>query len=336
MARELTGAAATVLTTWTEQQEASTAAPDAGAAVLAALLGDHPASRAALRAWLRAIPRCSGAGLHGGFAGVLAGLRLAARVDPALGPLADRTAARLAARGRWRSREVGFADYDLVSGPAGLLAVLPGAQAAREHLATLAVPEGFRIGGAAPAWAQGGVVTGLAHGVAGPLAVLGPGGAPDLASWLVEHQETDELGVVSWRSRPDGARRAVVRRQAWCYGTPGISWALWTAGGSFAEAGLRAMDTLCAAYDEEVHLSDNPLSLCHGAAGVLLIADAFARRSPVGGLLRDRLLRFLHARLPEVLAMTDLSLLTGAIGVLAALLTAEGADREWLPLLALA
>ncbi|MFD4252851.1 hypothetical protein ACFWQL_24200 [Amycolatopsis thermoflava] len=149
MARELTGAAATVLTTWTEQQEASTAAPDAGAAVLAALLGDHPASRAALRAWLRAIPRCSGAGLHGGFAGVLAGLRLAARVDPALGPLADRTAARLAARGRWRSREVGFADYDLVSGPAGLLAVLPGAQAAREHLATLAVPEGFRIGGAA-------------------------------------------------------------------------------------------------------------------------------------------------------------------------------------------
>ncbi|MEU0464880.1 lanthionine synthetase LanC family protein, partial [Amycolatopsis sp. NPDC006131] len=306
------------------------------AEVGATLLGDHPASRAALRAWLRAIPRCSGSGLHGGFTGVLAGLRLAARVDPALGPLADRTAARLAPGGGWRSREVGFADYDLVSGPAGLLAVLPEAAAAREHLAALDVPGGFRIGGAAPAWARGGVVTGLAHGVAGPLAVLGPGGSPDLASWLVDHQETDELGVVSWRSRPDGPRRAVVRRQAWCYGTPGIAWALWTAGGAFADAGLRAMDTLCAAYDEEVHLSDHPLSLCHGAAGVLLIADAFARNSPVGGPLRDRLLRFLHARLPEVLVMTDLSLLTGATGVLGALLTVEGANRDWLRLLALA
>ncbi|GAB3565204.1 hypothetical protein GCM10027445_10310 [Amycolatopsis endophytica] len=345
MARDLTGAAVEVLASWTDRQETGTAAPDPGAAVLAVLLGDHPASRAALRTWLRTSTRCTGPGLYGGFTGVLAGLQLIARIDPALSPVAGRTAARLVSQARWRTREVGFEDYDLVSGPAGLLSVLPDAGPARHHLAALAGHDldGYRIGAhdghTLLGWTQGGIVTGLAHGVAGPLSALAPEGPGEavrnLASWLVAHQETDGLGVASWRSRADGPRDAVVRRQAWCYGTPGISWALWTAGGEFADAGLRAMDTLCAAYDEEIHLTDHPLSLCHGAAGVLLVADAFARRSDVGGPLRDRLVRLVRSRLPEVTAMDDLSLLTGATGVLAALLTVDGADREWLRVLAL-
>jgi hypothetical protein len=97
-----------------------------------------------------------------------------------------------------------------------------------------------------------------------------------------------------------------------------------------------AVDTLCAAYDPDHHLDHDPLAVCHGAAGVLLVADAFARHagSSPAAALRAELTRYLTARLDEVTRL-DATLLSGAAGVLAALLTTAGGDRGWLPCLAL-
>jgi hypothetical protein len=379
--RDLTTAVGHVLTSWTAGCAAGTAGPDLGPAVLVALLDDPDTTRATVPAWLRLGARSGLVGLHGGMSGVLAGLRVLADVHPGAGPAAHRTAAALAAlagRHEWRRAEVGFDDYDLVSGPAGmLLAHTAGSlPTGTEHLATLtehlaglasdAELTGLRIGAhrnhPLVGWTQGGIVSGLAHGVAGPLVALstGPVAGEDvlasvlyLSSWLVAEQTVDALGVASWpRLGPterDGLA-GVIRRQAWCYGNPGVSWALWTAGAALTKAGriegpalcataAEAMGTLCERFDPEVHLDTEELSVCHGAAGIMLVADAFARHAElaVAAALRDRLADVLRGRLADVvrLAGSDTSLLMGASGVLAALLTVDGADRTWLRCLGL-
>lgn len=395
-ARDPLEAAERVLVSWTAGADTGAAGPDLGPAALAALVAGRipdEVDLAVVRAWSAASARGrdGGLALHGGLSGVLAGLRLLAGARPRAAPAAERMAVALAgraARWPWRTDGVGFHDYDLVSGASGaLLAHLAGdtppVDPARlgplvAHLAGLAGdPEltGFRVGAHAGhpllGWAQGGVVTGLAHGVAGPLAALSsalevpalPGaedavrGVRHLCGWLVREARADALGVVCWPRRGPGGDTGpagVSRRQGWCYGTPGVSWALWAGGRALERAGLAgggevravaadAMASLCAAYDEEVHLGDDRegdrLGVCHGAAGVLLVADAFARHAGLGpaAALRERLARHLRERLGrvELLAGTDASLLSGATGALAALLTAAGGDRGWLRCLAL-
>jgi hypothetical protein len=344
--------------------------------VPATLVGDGEVARAAIRAWLRAGTRCRGGlGLFGGTSGILAGLRLVADRTARAASAAERAAASVTASipatTPWRATAVGFTDYDLVSGPAGVvLAHLTGGQPVRPELLAPAVAhltrlargggngdhgEGFRIGAHAghplAGWAQGGVVTGLAHGVAGPLAALSlaaphlPGAADtvrELGSRLAGARFVDALGVVSWPRRVPGRVPAgSVERQGWCYGGPGVAWALWTAGQHTRHDGLRdiavaAARTLCAHYDPDRHLDHDPLAVCHGAAGVLLVADAFARHAglPPAAALRAELARYLTDRLDEVTRL-DASLLSGAPGVLAALLTAAGGDRGWLRCLAL-
>lgn len=371
-------AAERMLGSWTASAATmtGTAGPDLGPAVLIALVADDRVADAALRAWLRTAARPGGGpALHGGLGTVLTGLRLLAGRRPAVARAADRAAGVLAAGDPARRTEnVGFTDYDLVSGAAGVVLAhgtlggpVPPAPVA--YLAGLAADPalaGLRIGGHAGhplvGWTQGTIVTGLAHGVAGPLAALSL--VPDppvaavshLAAWLTAHAQTDALGVTSWphatgRAGPGPADPAggpaVVRRQGWCYGTPGVAWALWTAGDVLRRAGLpggaalcadagAAMSSLCAAFDPAVHLTDDPLGICHGAAGILLVADAFARHAGLAEAagLRDRLAADLRARMDEVLAL-DASLLAGAPGVLAALLTAAGGDRAWLRCLGL-
>ena len=371
---DLTGAAERVLTSWTAVVEASTAGPDLGPVVLATLVGDTPA----VDAWLRQGTRCRGGpGLFGGLGGLLAGLRLVADRYPGATDAAERAGSSVAAAApAWRTAAVGFEDYDLVRGPAGVvLAQLTGTgpvaperlRPAVAHLVTLAGdgPDGFRIGAHAGhrlvGWSQDGVVTGLAHGVAGPLAALGlavPHLAADervteavhrLSSWLAAQGTPDDLGVVSWPRRAPVATAPTgfARRQGWCYGTPGVSWALWVAGRALLGSGhdegvavsaraVAAMRTVCERYDLELHLDHDPLGICHGAAGVLLVADAFARHAGLrqAAALRDELCGYLRERLDDVVRL-DASLLSGASGVLAALLTAEGGDRGWLRCLAL-
>ncbi|MCT2581899.1 lanthionine synthetase LanC family protein [Actinophytocola gossypii] len=385
---DLTDAAELVLAPWTASADADTAGPDLGPVVLATLVGDTPA----VDAWLRRGTRCGGGlGLFGGTGTLLAGLRLVADRYPGAAGAADRAGSSIArATHRWRTTNVGLADYDLVGGPAGvLLAHLAGTGPVdRErlapplaHLVALAAtgPDGFRIGAHAGhplvGWAQGGVVTGLAHGVAGPLAALGlalphlpPGdrtadAVHRLATWLAAGGAPDDQGIVSWPRRAPAMPVRTARRHGWCYGTPGVSWALWVAGRALLDAGQAgdggyggygggdgggdgglavsayaeaAMRTLCERYDPDLHLDHDPLGICHGAAGVLLVADAFARHAglPEAATLRDDLCRYLRERLDDV-ARLGPDLLCGATGVLAALLTAEGGDRGWLRCLAL-
>jgi hypothetical protein len=364
-----------LLASWTASVPMGTAGPDLGPAVLAVLVDDEEARQDAVRAWLRSGTRCHGGlGLFGGMSGILAGLRLIAAVSPCAVPAAERAAAALGEVATWHTNGVGFTDYDLVSGPAGMvLAQLTGSiptrpehvSAAVDHLAALgsdASLVGLRIGAHRDhpllGWSQGGIVTGLAHGAAGVLAALSV--APDMpaaaraiqniSSWLVHELTTDCLGIATWPRR--GGDRPIwpEPRQAWCYGNPGVSWALWTASQALTRAGVSegrelgelaagAMRTLCDRFDPGLHLGTQRFSVCHGAAGLMLLADAFARHAALteAALLRDRLAAFLHDNLGEVtrLGENDMSLLTGASGVLAALLTVGGADRDWLRCLGL-
>lgn len=315
------------------------------------------------------------AGLGAFLAGVRAGERLLPGLAGAVAPLLAGVPAWLDGV-RWRTDAVAWPDYDLFQGPAGL--VLAGAahpddtplvaRAAR-HLATLCADDalsGLRAGtdiDPRSAFNVGRVNTSLGHGAAGVAAALrhavevlddGAAYVPALrrvADWLVEQAFVATDDLVTWPPvGRDGApaRGPAEHRQAWCYGTPGVAWVLHDAGRGLADDGLQvlgeeALRSFCRAFDPGRHLSRTDpgehLAVCHGAAGSLAVADAFARHAdvPEAAALRDRLDRYLTDRLDEVadLARTDATLLTGACGVLAVLLTVRGADRWWLPQLAL-
>ncbi|MFE7135073.1 lanthionine synthetase LanC family protein [Streptomyces sp. NPDC057638] len=329
----------------------------------------------------------------GGLAGTLAGLRFGARLHPALDGVADRLHHHLAtppAAPPWRRSQVAITDYDLIVGPAGTLhalllgpshAALPTAHA--EHLAFLCDDADLwrlRTGGYEDhpqlGWLQGRVNTGMGHGVAGLLTALtatvrrtGPtpaltGAMRHATQWLVRQSFDDARGIRSWDgagldvSPTPGARP----RQAWCYGAAGVAWALWDAADALGDTttaawATAAFTTLCERYDETFHLyGDDPadrLGCCHGAAGVLAVADAFHRHAglPQATALRARLTSHLTERLDEVatLAPRRTGLLGGATGMLCALLTATvtadhadgdpapapGAWRGWLRCLGL-
>ncbi|MFI6904542.1 lanthionine synthetase LanC family protein [Nonomuraea sp. NPDC050394] len=349
---------------------------DAGPAVLARLVGDERA----LGAWLEGFGEGTrGIALYQGQAGFVAGVGTARARWPRLSVLADRAAESLAvrlSRRRWPREAVGWDDYDLITGPAGAVLALTTGGATRPDLlragAALLVRaaqrsdlDGLRVRETGPGeevrgWCPGTVNTGVGHGVAGVAMALraacevpgAPRGcAPALARvahWLVAEMYEDAWGVLTWppHGREGGGPPAhPSRRQAWCYGTPGVSWALWEAGrvlgdGMLRQVASRAMASFCAAFDPERYLFDgergglDSLAICHGAAGTMLVADAFARHADLGGAgaLRDLLETYLLDRLDQVpvLAGRRVLLLNGATGVLAALLTVRGGDRAWL------
>ncbi|MEU3527907.1 lanthionine synthetase LanC family protein [Streptomyces sp. NPDC038707] len=377
------GLAVRYLLDWAEAPERGGHLCDPGIPVLAHLVADERASPAAVAVWSRTAGRGPShpALYDGGLAGTLVGLRLGARVHPGLRAAADRLGTHLAGRPlRYRAHGVAFPDYDLISGPSGLLLALCATEEARPvprplaaHLALLCDEDELgrlRAGQYADhpllAWMQGRINTGMGHGVAGLVTALtaalrrtdpDTGLADDLAGalrratrWLVRQAYDDERGIRTW----PGAGLAhppspeADPRQAWCYGTPGVAWALWDAAdalgdGAAADWAASAFTTLAERYDETFHLfGDTPgdrLGLCHGAAGVLAVADAFDRhaRLPAAGALKDRLVAHLTARAAALpLAGWPADLLTGPPGVLAALLTAvDGAPRDWLPCLGL-
>ncbi|MDN5747706.1 MAG: hypothetical protein L0H64_04205 [Pseudonocardia sp.] len=357
---------------------------DAGPAVLAGLctiLGPAPTVEvglAALRRWLQ--HSSSGAGhpaLCGGMAGILLGATTAQAVDPSLGALRDlvRTALTDATTARlWRTTPLAWRDYDVVSGPSGVVLALaadgqgPVGPAAR-HLVSLCTDNllsglrfGDGLGDPRVQWGLGQVNTGLAHGVAGVAAALtaalSAGADPEfrqalrrVCDWLVDQAGTDRYGIVTWPPAGGSGHRSSdepSRRQAWCYGTPGISWMLHEAGEVLDAPELRAcaataFASYCAAFDPDFHLDTAPVSsrlgVCHGAAGVLAIADAFAlhageaRASALGAELEALLLA--HSDDVIALAASDMSLLTGAAGVLAVLLSRTSPTRTWMRAIAL-
>jgi hypothetical protein len=362
---------------------------DPGVPVLAALVhgtgvpgADESAARA-VAVWARTAGRGPGhRGLYdGGLAGTLVGLRVGARVQPRLHAAADRLRDHLvrSAPARHRhSEQVTFPDYDLIVGPSGiLLALCAGARPAPHeiepfagYLAALCDADDLprlRTAGYAGHpyldWLDGRINTGLGHGVAGVAAALTAavrrlGPDPGLlralrhaTGWLTRQSFVDDRAIRTWDGAgldgppPAGARA----RQAWCYGAPGVSWALWDAADASGDQetaawAAAAFTTLAEHYDEDFHLfGDRPsdlLGLCHGAAGVLAVADAFDRHAalPAAAGLKARLLSHVQDRLPavEALGKECMGLLGGAAGPLCALLTTvHGASRAWLPCLAL-
>lgn len=140
---------------------------------------------------------------------------------------------------------------------------------------------------------------GLAHGVAGPLALMalakreappveGLEAAIDrLATWLAEHRVDDAWGV-NWPfiypARPQEAASIPLlpARTAWCYGNPGIAWALWLAGEALNRTAYRelALDAMTAVFRKPMALRqiDAP-TFCHGIAGLLMLALHFAKET---------------------------------------------------------
>ena len=140
---------------------------------------------------------------------------------------------------------------------------------------------------------------GLAHGVPGPLAFLArawthgvrtPQNASAIeatVSWLLEHQAPDAWGanwplavpLPSAAAAPDpgrpGSRAA---RAGWCYGSPGVTRAIWLAGvaldrADWCELAVAAMKSV---YRRPADLRQiTTPSLCHGTAGLLQISQRF-------------------------------------------------------------
>lgn len=138
---------------------------------------------------------------------------------------------------------------------------------------------------------------GLAHGVAGPLALLAlawqagvrvPGqdeAMERIAGWMLDWHRIDEGGAYwpGWVQREDLAVRSsdLPRgRSAWCYGVPGVARALQLAGMAldrpewhrFAVEALRGTLTL---PDERHGVQD--AGLCHGWTGLLHLTRLVAR-----------------------------------------------------------
>jgi hypothetical protein len=280
---------------------ADTACPpgDTGPAILAAVMAaGHPVTPPAetadraLVAWLRQLREPCGAGLFGGAAGRLLALRIAATAWPRLDRLASAVRGRLCtyvAATPWAATDVGWGDYDLITGPAGILlafAADPGIGVSGRapliaHLARLCADDelnGLRIGryrdDALRGWNYGHINMGLAHGLPGVLTALRASADADglnpileevlrrLASRLCAESFTDSRGVLSWTAGSrDGspAPRSASRRHAWCYGCPGIAWTLWEAGRVLGDDDLRAVASQAAtsfirAYDDDFYL----------------------------------------------------------------------------------
>jgi len=358
-------------------------ATDAGPAILARLIADTSTAHAnvafkVMDVWLTDyMESIESVGLHGGFAGLLAGCTITESMTPSLSRLTARVVERLGEELAQRLNlpaEIGWEDYDLISGLSGVLATLASATIAdpdhvnsaagllaklcrREDLGDLRVSSPRLHGNSQ--WNHGRVNTGVAHGAAGVLAALCCAAdaiepreellvtVKRVAEWLRAKSYRDDLGVVSWFPC-DGAYRGStgsVRRQAWCYGTPGIAWTLWEAGRILGADDLMgfaagAMNSFCHTFDEVRYLSASArspwekLGFCHGASGMLAITDSFARNaghSACAGV-SERLERYIESRLADValMARDGMDLLNGAAGPLATLIVARGGDRGWL------
>jgi len=287
---------------------------------------------------------------------------------------------------------LGWPHYDLISGPAGTAlagTALAGTALAGtaldgtaldgtaldahwltgpavRHLASLCRHSDLRdlvvrqyAGERSRGWNTGRVNTGLAHGVAGVVAALAAAGTePDAlhtaASWLARQAAVTTDGLVGWPVGVGATSTPVStgHRLSWCYGTPGVSWALWRAGqalgdGALREFALHAFGTWVARFDAERQLRG--LGLCCGAAGVALICDAVHRATgrPDAAALRTHLLDRIHAGLGAVVAAAaqGCGLLSGPGGTLAGLLAlscpGQGRPgqhqpaRRWLPAIGL-
>ncbi|MFF3014802.1 lanthionine synthetase LanC family protein [Streptomyces sp. NPDC057939] len=182
------------------------------------------------------------------------------------------------------------------------------------------------------------VDTGMAHGIAGPLALLslaGSGGVSvpgrrdaveSAADWLSAHRAGASWPPWAPGGPPDG------RRDAWCYGAPGIARALDLAANAigrtrYADAGRASLRALADRAPDSWD-TQGP-GLCHGAAGVLQAALR-VRCGVLADTAAERTVRLLaEERRTGPDGHRDSGFLTGAAG--AALALAQYADLPTRP-----
>ncbi|WP_172620722.1 lanthionine synthetase C family protein [Rubrobacter xylanophilus] len=210
---------------------------------------------------------------------------------------------------------------------------------------------------------------GMAHGIAGPVALLSlaslegvevPGqaeAARRMAGWLLGCRRKDDYGYY-W---PDRVRLEEeiggvsagphIRREAWCYGTPGVARALWLAGRALEDPELReaALEGMASVFRRPPanRNLDGP-NFCHGTSGLLRISHRFIQDSQdleasrlLEGLTEQALREFdpdsafgFKDKVPTEKGQHGLdsaSLLEGAAGVALSLLSVarEGPQRQW-------
>jgi type II secretory pathway pseudopilin PulG len=277
---------------------------------------------------------------------------------------AQRIAGDLARRRRAGDPYTRWSAYDAINGLASIGRVLlaavttdqtsaeAGLIVALEALTTMiATPHGSRPGWWLPtsmhppsvkADPSGSATTGMAHGIAGPLAFLAmactrgwtvPGqdtAVRHAAQWLLDWKAD---GTYQWPTSVSGTEldagsaRLTGRQDAWCYGTPGISAALAFASqalddDALAEASDAAIASL-ATRPARTWDADGP-TLCHGHAGVLQCAAS--RQPDVASEAASAITTAFDASRPFAIPHTDNGaiedypgFLTGAAGTALAL-----------------
>ncbi|MGP9022790.1 lanthionine synthetase C family protein [Streptomyces sp. BR1] len=218
------------------------------------------------------------------------------------------------------------AAVDVVSGLAGSGAYLLGER--HEPVASTALRQVL----AALSRAQYLPDSGIAHGLAGPLALLSlalqegvavPGqreAVRRMAATLTARCTTDPWGP-TW---PGPDHHPV--RASWCRGSPGTARALWLAGTALDDTALRelsvrAIKAACR-RPPEVRRVDEDAGLCHGMAGLLHITTRFAHDTG------DPELAVVVSELANTrLRPTEPGFLDGAAGITLALL-AVATDTE--------
>ncbi|UKD51067.1 lanthionine synthetase C family protein [Amycolatopsis sp. FU40] len=209
---------------------------------------------------------------------------------------------------------------------------------------------------------------GLAHGIAGPLALFAIAqsaghdvdglrqASEHIVDWLLSWQAEDRFGPY-WPSRisfEDHAAQCLpdsIRVQtAWCYGTPGTARAIQLAGQVLGRPELSsvAAAAMCAAVERAAAGQPRSSNLCHGVAGLLHVASRIGQDAEDGRLARlaAGLTRELIDRYDETvefgyqesipagrgyLGCNDPGLLQGASGIALALHTAANPDNETAP-----
>ncbi|MEU4258442.1 lanthionine synthetase LanC family protein [Streptomyces fradiae] len=203
-----------------------------------------------------------------------------------------------------------LAEWDLIRGLTGLAALLLSRQPTAPrlpdvltYLVALAHPTPGN-GRTLPGWwspvgpdgeemAGGHGNNGMAHGIAGPLAVLSlalrdgisvPGqeeAVGTFATWLDRH------GTHYWSTaahlEPDQPPAPEPARQSWCYGQPGIARAQQLAALALGDPARRraAENTIETTLTDPLHLARiTDSTLCHGWAGLLTLTRAVAADSP--------------------------------------------------------
>ncbi|MGH3275737.1 MAG: lanthionine synthetase C family protein [Streptosporangiaceae bacterium] len=248
--------------------------------------------------------------------------------------------------------------YDAITGLAGIGRVLlaavqsghdaePGLLAALGTLTAMArTRHGARPGWWTPADQHAGntqpdpsgmAATGMAHGIAGPLAFLS---LAHLAGYSVAGQDTAiteaARWLLRWRTAGTGtwppsvtgteldtgaAVPAAGRRDAWCYGTPGIGRSIALAGQATGDPVLTgaasAAITSLAARPAGQWDVEGP-ALCHGYAGVLQSTSA-AQAAQAVTTLFDPGQRFGFRHVADQAATDEPGFLVGAAGIALAL-----------------